>query len=258
MRSSLPRRSFQLACLQLTPPPPSALHLASFLAFAYHAGFLAAVEDAGLRVGGVMGTSAGALAGALYAAGHSPADVASILSERPPASYLTAHGRAWRGIFRLDAAIERLSQLLPATFEELRCPLAVGVVDAAGLHRTLSSGPLPSAVAASFAIPGLFVPIYVPGLDGGPFADGGVADRVGLAPYRRAVVPTTRRTLVHLIERSSRFSGADDVEEGGVIVVRSPRAAQSLWRLKDFGEQQAAARARAAEALGGAAFAVAR
>lgn len=86
-----------------------------FLAFAYHAGFLAAVEEAGLQarlaaaraprpqtrggtrltfrysvpqVGGVMGTSAGALTGALYAAGYKPQDVATILSERTPLSYL--------------------------------------------------------------------------------------------------------------------------------------------------------------------------
>lgn len=35
-----------------------------------------------------MGTSAGALTGALYAAGYKPSDVASILSERTPLSYL--------------------------------------------------------------------------------------------------------------------------------------------------------------------------
>ena len=35
-----------------------------------------------------MGTSAGALTGALYAAGYRPADVANILSERTPLSYL--------------------------------------------------------------------------------------------------------------------------------------------------------------------------
>ena len=36
-----------------------------FLAFANHAGFLQAVEDAGLDVRGVMGTSAGALSGSV-------------------------------------------------------------------------------------------------------------------------------------------------------------------------------------------------
>lgn len=39
------------------------------------AGFLAAVEEAGLPVGAVMGTSSGALAGALYSAGYAPLEV---------------------------------------------------------------------------------------------------------------------------------------------------------------------------------------
>jgi hypothetical protein len=35
-----------------------------------------------------MGTSAGALTGALYAAGHAPDALAAVLSERTPLSYL--------------------------------------------------------------------------------------------------------------------------------------------------------------------------
>lgn len=48
-----------------------------FLAFAYHSGFLEAVAEAGIRVRGVMGTSSGALSGALYSAGYSPIEVSS-------------------------------------------------------------------------------------------------------------------------------------------------------------------------------------
>lgn len=46
-----------------------------FLAFASHSGFLKAIDGAGLVVGGVMGTSAGALTGSLYSAGYSPEQV---------------------------------------------------------------------------------------------------------------------------------------------------------------------------------------
>ena len=51
-----------------------------FLAFASHSGFLKAVDRAGLAVGGVMGTSAGALSGSLYSAGYSPDEVLHIPS----------------------------------------------------------------------------------------------------------------------------------------------------------------------------------
>jgi predicted acylesterase/phospholipase RssA len=46
-----------------------------FLAFANHCGFLAAVDEVGLPVNAVMGTSAGALSGSLYCAGYSPVQV---------------------------------------------------------------------------------------------------------------------------------------------------------------------------------------
>ena len=46
-----------------------------FLAFASHSGFLKAIDSAGLAVGGIMGTSAGALTGSLYSAGYSPEEV---------------------------------------------------------------------------------------------------------------------------------------------------------------------------------------
>lgn len=46
-----------------------------FLAFASHSGFLKAVNEAEVNVGGVMGTSAGALSGSLYSAGYSPKKV---------------------------------------------------------------------------------------------------------------------------------------------------------------------------------------
>lgn len=63
----------------------------------------------------------------------------------------------------LDPVVERLRQLLPATFEELPVPLAVGVVDQSGKHVLIRSGPLPEAVAASAAIPMIFSAVDIPG-----------------------------------------------------------------------------------------------
>lgn len=63
----------------------------------------------------------------------------------------------------LDPVVDRLRQLLPATFEELPVPLAVGVVDQSGKHVLIRSGPLPEAVAASAAIPMIFSAVDIPG-----------------------------------------------------------------------------------------------
>lgn len=54
--------------------------------------------------------------------------------------------------------------------------------------------------------------------------------------------------VVHLITRSSPFSGRDDVEATGerrVTVVRSPKSGVSLWSLGDVVGQFDAARVRA-------------
>lgn len=158
-----------------------------FLAFANHAGFLHAVEDAGLPVRGVMGTSAGALAGSLYAAGFSPAQLSRELRRVAPVQYLRPSLRPWRGLASLDGVVERLRDLLPATFEELEMEFAVGVVDAStGRHVVVDSGLLPEAVAAAAAIPCVFAPLSIPGAAGGPFADGGVVDRTGLSAWRES------------------------------------------------------------------------
>lgn len=70
----------------------------------------------------------------------------------------------WKGgVLTLDPVVERLRQLLPATFEELPVPLAVGVVDQFGKHVLIRSGPLPEAVAASAAIPMIFSAVDIPG-----------------------------------------------------------------------------------------------
>lgn len=113
-----------------------------------------------------MGTSAGALTGSLYCAGHSPAAVAEILSATAPINRLRPCGAPWaaRGLLSMEAVVEELRGLLPHRFEELQRPLGVGVACAStGRHVLVDRGPLAEAVAASAAIPVIFAPVAVPG-----------------------------------------------------------------------------------------------
>lgn len=111
-----------------------------------------------------MGTSAGALAGSLYAAGYTPQEVANALSERPPIQLLKPCFEPWRGgVLSLDNVVARLRELLPPTFDGLQRDFAVGVVTAEGEHVLIDEGPLPEAVAASAAIPFIFSGVDVPG-----------------------------------------------------------------------------------------------
>ena len=213
-----------------------------FLAFARQAGFLEAVEQLGLAVDGVCGTSSGALAGALWASGRPAAEVADILSERPPWKLMRFNPRFWTGIFQMDEVVELLEGLLPATFAELPRTFAVGVVRPDGAHGLVQEGPLPAAVAASCAMPWVFAPVQLPI---GPCRDGGALDRVALTPWRR--LRGQRPTLVHHVERTA---GADvSFPTEGVTIARTPRSGARFWSLGDFDGQRAEARALSLAAL---------
>jgi predicted acylesterase/phospholipase RssA len=236
-----------------------------FLAFAAHAGFLQAIEDLNLPVRGVMGTSSGALTGALYAAGYSPREIAHELGKIPPIQRIRMSRRPWRGVLSLDPAMKELRALLPPRFEDLQRDFAVGVVgrgsqsidDPQPYHELIDSGSsLAAACVASAAVPVLFSPVDIPSANHGPYMDGGVACRIGLDLWRRHRKQTrgdsdVNPALVHLIGRSSPFSGNDSLDNLGkkVAVVRSPKSRASLWNLNGYDIQFEAARERAYEAL---------
>lgn len=95
---------------------------------------------------------------------HLPAQAAALLSEQAPIQLLQPCLQPWRGgVLSLDGVVQRLSELLPPTFEGLDRDFAVGVVTADGQHLLIDSGPLPEAVAASAAIPLIFSAVDVPG-----------------------------------------------------------------------------------------------
>lgn len=218
-----------------------------FLAFARHAGVLAAVEEAApeLDIGAVVGTSSGSLAGALWAAGHSASDVARELSQHRPLGLMRGHLQPWRGLFHLGALVRYLEGLLPPTFAELRRPLALGVVTTAGEHRLLTSGSLPHAVAASCAMPWVFKPVTVAGV---PYQDGGAADRLCVDPWR-AWRPG-RQAIAHQVERTAGKNV--DTDLSGVQLIATPRSGATFFSLGDFHGQVAEARQIARTALAAA------
>lgn len=215
-----------------------------FLAFGRHIGFLEGVADARVPVGAVVGTSSGALVGALWAAGLDPEDILGLLTAQRPLAWLRPNAVVWRGAFRLDGMIDALRAHLPPTFDALPTPLGVGVVDAAGHHHLLTAGPLPEAVAASCAVPYLMAPVDVPGV--GPLRDGAIADRIALAAWR-AWRPG-RRGVVHLVDRT--HGAATDVDGLDLPVVRTPASGARLWDLGDVRAHADEARRRAGQTLG--------
>ena len=140
-----------------------------------HIGALASLERHGVRPDVVVGTSFGAVIGALYAAGHTPRELteqASQLRRRdvlPGVADFGVHRGALFSGERLEAFFERL--VGDRTFSDLHCEFAVVATDVeTGEQVVLQEGSLARALRASSSLPGLFAPVEIGGrqlMDGG-------------------------------------------------------------------------------------------
>jgi predicted acylesterase/phospholipase RssA len=229
--------------------PVDLLLSSGYLAFARHAGVLRVVEERGVPVDAVVGTSSGSLVGALWASGMSSERIVTQLEAARPWRFVALHAAPWRGLLRLDPMVAWLHTVLPPTFAGLARPFAVGVSvrrgDAVEAH-LLTDGPLPEAIAASCAIPGLFASP----MDGpwGAWRDGGYADRLMAGPWR--AWRGERPGLGHAVARSA---GREVPLPASLPVIRTPRARASLWGLRDVraqADEAADAARRALDAAG--------
>jgi NTE family protein len=158
---------------------PYTLVLSSgFFGFFAHAGAVSVLEEEGLLPARVCGSSAGALVGALWAAGVPAARIREeLLALRREHFWDPGPGL---GLLRGALFRARVEAILPApSFEECRWPVALSAYDVlARRTAVLRSGPLAPAVHASCAVPILFHPVRI-GVR--IYLDGGVRDRHGLA-----------------------------------------------------------------------------
>jgi|GEM_PF-79470 len=141
-----------------------------------HIGVLRALEEAGIQVDLVVGTSAGSLVGALYAGGLSCERMESLLGS---VGWMDIAEPAWpRGGFltsrRMRGFFDRF--IGPKRVDELAIPFAAVAGDATtGQEVILREGPVADVVRASTAIPGIFRPVE---LDGRLLVDGVVVNNV--------------------------------------------------------------------------------
>jgi NTE family protein len=127
-----------------------------------HIGVLMTLEAECVPVDFVAGTSVGALIGAAYCSGVSPAELRELALHvrfRDLARWtLSRYGFATN--LRMISFLDKVLKV--QTFEELRIPLAVTATDfASGEGVVFRSGPLAAAVRASCAYPGVFLPVTV-------------------------------------------------------------------------------------------------
>ena len=206
-----------------------------------HLGVLHALEQHGIPIDCIVGTSAGALAGVAFASGLPFEEVV-----RRAAAIKFGNFGQWRFSWMGLASNERLESyperfLGVKTFEELTYPLTMAATDLmTGEAVYYSHGPLGPPLRASCAYPALFQPVEY---EGRLLVDGFVAAAVPVEGARRlgsdvvisvvleAESAQRPRTVIDVIGRSFSIVRlqADLAWEAKSEVVISPKVREFAW-----------------------------
>lgn len=139
-----------------------------------HLGVIKALEEIGIEISIMAGTSAGAIVGAMYGYGYTPDEILAIIntmgffkSMRP--------AWTWAGLLRMDGLQNVMLKHIPENdFAALKRKLIVAATDLVnGTPAYFSSGELVRAVMASSCVPGVFSPVE---FNGSYYVDGGLMD----------------------------------------------------------------------------------
>lgn len=159
-----------------------------------HVGILKVLEEENIPISVITGTSVGALIGACYCSGLSPAELEHVARN----TRFTTFAR-WTlsryGFASNDRMISFLTRTLKCeTFENLRIPLGITATDFnTGEGVIFRSGSVIGPVRASCAYPGMFLPVEIAGRH---FVDGMLSHPVPSRPARE--MGADRVIAVHL------------------------------------------------------------
>lgn len=141
-----------------------------------HIGVLAGLELNGIFPDVILGTSAGAIIGVLYAAGYGPEEILEVTKKsnlnrifRPAMSL-----RGWSNQRHLEDQLKKYVEF--ERIEDLPKKFLLGLTNLnSGKHEVWSNGPLYKAVLASSAVPGVFQTVEI---DDQLYLDGGVMNNM--------------------------------------------------------------------------------
>lgn len=147
-----------------------------------HLGVIQALEEFGIKVHIISGTSAGSIVGALYAFGYDPKEILAIISK---VSVFKSVRPSWTmtGLLSMEGLRNVLLANIPEdSFSALNIPLIVAATDLKKANTMyFSSGELVYPIMASCCVPAIFAPVPI---NGSVFVDGGVLDNLPTKPLR--------------------------------------------------------------------------
>lgn len=205
-----------------------------------HLGVLRRLDREGFQIKALAGTSAGGLAGAIYAAGNKPDDILAYFKELDQSQMFARRPSDGPSLLGVAGVIQTLDDLIgERTFSDLEFPFAVTAVDiVSGREIVIREGRVAEAVLATIAVPGVFPP--QPWNDYS-LVDGGVLDPVPVAPVRSlaptlpivAVVLTQPPDkLIHTTQPPSLFGPAPFVRQ--IARLRLAQAIQIFFTSVDI------------------------
>ncbi len=195
-----------------------------------HLGVIEALNEVGIIPDVIAGTSAGALAGAMYCDGFSPREILKIMNSHSRFN-LVRPTMPNDGLLQISG-IEKIldSNLRSKTFEELKIPLYVTTTDLNnGKAVYFSKGPLLQPLIASSSIPILFKPVIINGIY---YVDGGVMDNLPVKPIRE-LCNLIIGSYVNPVGYEEKISGLMQIAERTFLLSLS-KEVSAKWKKFDF------------------------
>jgi len=187
-----------------------------------HIGVLKALEEEGIKIDLIAGTSMGGFIAAAYALGYTPAQMEEEALRMGKftsiASLLVDFSLPWKGLFEgkkfMDYFEEKFGN---ATFNDTRIPLALVAVDlVSGEEVVIREGKIVDAIRATVSVPGLFAPYT---LGDKVLVDGGILNHLPADVVRRMGADVVVAVDVGVEE-----------EKSPIISNRTPPVFSVLWR----------------------------
>ncbi len=147
-----------------------------------HLGVLQLFEEIGLKIDSISGSSAGAIAGALFAVGYSPKEILELIISTKVYKMLRP-ALSKTGLLNLHKTERVFLKYFPDDdFSQLSIPLFVAATDLnKGTTTFFSRGPLIKPLLASASVPVIFEPVIIKNT---AYIDGGILNNLPIEPLQ--------------------------------------------------------------------------